>query len=211
MSERYVPVSLLFLAAAFSLPANPISPYSVPVISEVQWTDPTHWSIEVSNRFWTATTDSCLNGFVKLYIASRKKMYDTRICFNDSGFGVLTMSSIIPAPGDTPGYIMKNDTIYIPDPEVPGAQFPETGWSCAIHNLREGYSLLGFRGPEYFETVRSSIGSAGNYTTVHHLSILDQNGDPFPATAFFSKSENTYCCRQRDVCSSPRIPVYIIR
>ena len=52
-----------------SVSANPISPFSVPLISEVKITDSTHWAIELDGSFYQIPTSPI---FGRLRIASSK-------------------------------------------------------------------------------------------------------------------------------------------
>ena len=196
---------LIFIAAAAILiplyvSANPVSPYAYPVISEVQWIDSLKWSIELSNVVWSSVKRACTTDVVKLYIASSKKTYSTRIYFNDAGLGVLTRSSITAIPEIEKVMIMRIDTIFIPDHEVANPQYPNDGWKCAIKNLKSGYSLIGFQGPKYIESSRSSIGAVGNYTTIHHLCIIDRGGNPLPRINAYDRTVSS---------DGAQYPVYI--
>jgi hypothetical protein len=188
MKKRWIAIVAVVCAVPLLLPANPISQYDYPVISEVQWIDSSQWSIELNNAMWFSVKRSCTTDVIKLYIASSKKNYSTRIYFNDSGLGVLTRSSLTEIPQAQPVTIGKIDTIFIPDPEAADAQYPNKGWKCPINNPKTGYSLIGVEGGGFVQSSRTSMGTKGNYTTIHHLHLIDRDGRPIPNVHAYSKS-----------------------
>ncbi len=187
MVKRWIVIVAVIACIPLHPSANPISPYQFPAISEVQWIDNFKWSIELSNRVWSSVKRACTTDVVKLYIASSKKTYSTRIYFNNDGLGVLTRSSITGIPDTQKVMIMKNDTIFIPDPEAADPQYPERGWVCPITNPKSGYSLIGLKGGQFVQSSRSSIGASGNYETIHHLYLVDRDGHPVPNVKAYNK------------------------
>ena len=172
---------ICFLTA--SLHANPISPYEFPVISEVQWIDSLHWSIEISLEMWVEdiqpgwSTDE-----VRLYIQSSYTMYSTQLKFNEEGLAVITPESITGIPEGEKVEIRNRDTIFIPDLNNGTSWIDDGGWICGLdfEPHQRGWSLIGMGRNEFIMSSRNSIGSAGNYTSRYNLQILNRDNLPQP-------------------------------
>lgn len=195
------PTIIIVTLYAFSglLYANPINPYvTYPAISEVQWIDSATWSIELDKTVLTSLSNAifcssleepCTTTTVRLYLTSSKQVYSTRVVFNDSGLGVLTPSSITRIPATRQVLIRSIDTIFIPDPSYDESEpidslFPYQGWICPIYEPKSGNSLIGCKGGVFISSSRSSIGTRGNYTTIHHLHIINRNNRPIINTLY---------------------------
>ena len=168
-----------------SVSANPISPFSVPLISEVKITDSTHWAIELDGSFYQIPTSPI---FGRLRIASSKTIY-TYKCLSDRNIHVITRDSIINIPQSENVVIKAFDTIQILDISWRDtAIYCNRLWSFPVRPIAPGNSLVDFWSEESyngsntppFETTRPSIGSKGNYSTLYQLYLMDQNGNPLP-------------------------------
>jgi hypothetical protein len=173
--------------------ANPIfiDPYAAPFISEVQKTDSVHWAIELDDagNCVSAIRPPCVTSILMLRVASSKKIYNFKTTFDTARIAVLTQDSIFGIPKTEKVVIRPFDTVQILD-----TGWQDTGyklnlkWSFPVRPVAPGNSLVDFwsknsyssNNTPPFETTRSSIGSKGNYSTLHQLYLMDQNGNPLP-------------------------------
>jgi hypothetical protein len=186
-------VKLILFTVIFSIlpiitPANPINPHIYPAISEVQWIDSANWAIELDNTAWAKINhtlfcdslfDPCTTTAIRLFLTSSGRTYSTRVVFNDSGLGVITPSSITGISDTEQVLIRSIDSIFIPDPgyttESIRSLIPYDGWLCPINKPISGTSLIGCEGGTFVSSSRSSIGTRGNYSTIHHLYVIDRD------------------------------------
>lgn len=72
-----------------------------------------------------------------------------------------------------------------------------SAWSFPVRPVKAGHSLINTgAGKLPFETVRTSIGSLGNYTTVYNLIILNSQKQIVP----FLRCYQYYCYEMPDIC-----------
>lgn len=202
MTLRTVPIAIMLLFFAKPLSANPISNYDVAVIAEVQWIDPTTWSIEISNRVHILDLNEGETGTIKLYIASSNRFYTFRISLNESNLGVITPDSLV-GNESRPVTIEARDAIFLPSPEVEPQESSayrylinenegalEDGWFCRIDSPVSGHSLIGLGKGAFFESCHNSIGSTATYSTINNLLILDRDSLPIPGINLFSENKS---------------------
>ena len=163
--------------------SNPLNPYLSPLISEVKITDTYHWAIELDGdngyldaikRPFPSTTS-----LLRLRIASSNKIYSIKTSFDNTGIAVITRDSIFGIPKTEMVAIKGYDTISILD--TPWTAVGNSyQWNFFVRPLlKQGNSLvnLWYNNHSPFETMRTSIGTRGNYSTVHHLYIQDAHGN----------------------------------
>ena len=182
--------TILFIAcwSLCNVSANPTIPYLAPLISEVKITDSTHWAIELDGGSYSDGYPLPITANLgRLRIASSKTIY-TYKCLSDRNIHVITRDSIINIPQSENVVIKAFDTIQILD--IPWC---DTGynitcrWSFPVRPIAPGNSLIDFwnefeihNTTPPFETTRPSIGSIGNYSTIHNLHIVDEQGNSLP-------------------------------
>ena len=176
--------------------ANPVSVYTLPVISEVQMTDSTHWSIELGGSsniavgfhpltfLFPCLRPPCSTSLFRLRIVSSGKIYTTKFFVNNDSIAVLTRASVTGIPLAEEVVIQDNDTIQVLDTMWNDSIQQYYCWSFIVRPVKPGNSLVDFWGGGVtpstgydwrnpFETSRPSIGSRGNYTTTHELCLMD--------------------------------------
>ena len=191
---------IFFLGIIINVPANPINPYNSLFISEVQITDSIHWAIELDGRncFRYAQNPPCSISVLRLRICSSGEILNFKTFFDSTNISVLTRSCITGVPETENVSIQPIDTIMILDTMwTINGNWKMSAWSFPVRPVKAGHSLINIgAGKLPFETVRTSIGSLGNYTTVYNLIILNSQKQIVP----FLRCYQYYCYEMPDIC-----------
>ncbi len=182
---RYAFVATIaVLGLGVEVAGNPVASYRVPYISEFQMTDSITWAIELtgSSTSWPATSAAhipCTTSAFKLRIVSTNKKYNFTASFDADTIAVIRISAVIHQNDtleilDTTGTIMQDSCIFVVRPVKPGHSLIDT---LAVNSARIPSAMRCFYP---VETCRPSIGSRGNYTTIHTLHLLDSNKNKLP-------------------------------
>jgi len=197
----------IFFGLSAGVFANPLNPYNSPLISEVQITDSVHWVIELDGRCCQQYTRSfpCSLSVLRFRIASSGKIYNFKAFFDTANISVLTRASITGIPKTENVVIRSIDTLMILDTMwTINGTWKSAEWSFSIHPAKPGNSLVNIGSGKSFETVRTSIGRRGNYTTEYDLLLLDSQLKPVPFLRYYvySCSEMPVMCDYQYVFTS---------
>jgi len=175
-------ITFLITVSVYSLGANPVDIFELPLISEFQSKDSIHWTIEIGGNGFShyIVQAPCTTSSMRLRINSSGKLYSTKVYFDNDGIALLTRSSVIGIPQQENIKINNFDTIQIlytrsNDSIIAG------WWNFVVLPTKPGNSLVNCSdGIHPYETTRPSIGSKGNYTTTHQIVCVDQQNVPIP-------------------------------
>lgn len=166
---------------------NPINPYDLPFISEVQIIDSTLWTIELNAnsyygpnriiRMLPSTHDTT----TEIELSLHSKTYHTKLLFDTAGIALLTRKAIVGIQSNEKVILHDNDTIKITTPADTTHSY-QLYYIFVLKPIKQGNSLARTGSTTTtFETSRTSIGKPnGPFNTIYNFTITDAHSKPIP-------------------------------